>query len=151
MGRGISQGGIKVSIKARTKVFFVIAILLFISVSVSVSAQEPDKPNIFVKSVPIVKIYPHRLGYRVVYEKNTLDLHHIHVPLEWFREAGGKAHIVWGQDPAYPYLSVFWKDGEFSHIRLYLDEARDPRIWGDLKPGQLDDQFKDKETLNLQF
>ncbi|WP_020613080.1 hypothetical protein [Sediminispirochaeta bajacaliforniensis] len=130
-----------------------LAALLTIVALSSVAAEESPY---FVKTVSISKVYNHRLGYRVVYMTNDFQFKVLYIPQAWFAVAGQsgeipKAELVLGNDPAYPYFSIFWKDGQFDHIRLYLKKDLNDTSWGDASTlGDIDSNFN-VETLSLEF
>ena len=129
------------------KTIFISLVLLFLS-GVLLFAETSE---MFVKTMPITKIYTHRLGFKVLYLKTDLTFGEMYVPLKWFDEAGGKGVLIRGTDPAYPYFSIFWKNGEFHSIKLYvINDFRD-ETWGSLKlpPDQVG-EF-DIDTLELDF
>ena len=134
------------------KLILLIAIVMLIA-STGVFA---DTSNFYVRTIPIIKVYSHNLGYRVVYMKSNFDLHVIYLPKDWFNTAAQtgedpKAELVAGKDSTYPYFSVFWEEGEFSHIRLYLHINLMHPSWGNMDPTwDLTDKFK-VETLNLEL
>lgn len=115
-----------------------------------------ENSGYYVKTVPIAKVYMHNLGYRVVYQKSDLNFAVFYVPKKWFDLAGTereepKAELVLTNEPAVPYFSIFWKDGQFDHIRLYLHKNLQDDSYGDLKdPESLNDKF-DIESLDLEF
>ncbi len=122
--------------------------LLFIAGIISVAADESE---MYVKSVHIVKVYPHQKGYRIVYMKSGLDLGVTYFPIEWFYGAASKGEVIYGNDPTYPYMSIFWKNGEFHHVRLYLEENKSAQSWGDFaNPQNIAGRF-DIETLEMEF
>ena len=134
--------------------------ILLISVILVLTAQAAvifaDESELFFKSVPIMRIYPHKRGYRVLYARTNMEIGEFYIPIEWFQyEPGGggvgKGELVTGIDKAYPYFSIFWKNGEFDHIRLYLQKDRRHESWGDLpKNANWDEKF-DVDTLDLEF
>jgi hypothetical protein len=134
------------------KLILLIAIVMLIASTGAFA----ETSGYYVRTIPIIKIYDHTLGYRVVYMKSDSDLHVIYLPKEWFNVAAQtgeepKAELVAGRDPSYPYFSVFWEEGEFSHIRLYLYKDLTHLSWGDIDPAwDLTDKFK-VETLNLEL
>jgi len=66
-------------------------------------------------------------------------------------EEATKAELYTGIEPVYPYFSIFWKNGEFSHIRLYLNKNLSHESYGDLEnPEDFADKFN-VETLALEF
>ncbi len=110
-----------------------------------------DESDMFVKTMPIVKIYSHQLGYKVVYLKNDLNFGEFYVPLKWFDLAGGKGVIIKGFDPAYPYFSIFWKQGKFHSVKLYVKRDLRDGSWGALKiVPDISDKFEIDE-LELDF
>ena len=134
------------------KLILFIAILMIVT-SLAVFAETSE---FYVKTLPIVKIYDHNLGYRIVYMKSDFELTAIYIPKEWFRavaETGEppKAELVAGRDSSYPYFSVFWKGAEFDHVRLYLQSNLNDPSWGDLDPlKDISEKFK-IETLKLKL
>lgn len=108
----------------------------------------------YVKTLPIIKVYDHNLGYRIVYLKSNFELTAIYVPKDWFKTASEtgeapKAELVVGKDSAYPYFSIFWKSAEFDHIRIYVQRNLNDPSWGDLDPSiDITEKFN-IETLKL--
>jgi len=98
----------------------------------------------------------HSLGYRIVYQKSDLNFGVFYVPEQWFdmpenREQDPKAELIMARNEAYPYFSIFWEAGEFSHIRLYLHKNLNHLSYGNLEtPENFDNQF-DIETLSIEF
>ena len=134
------------------KLILLIAILLIVS-GVSAFAETS---GYYVKTIPIVKVYDHSSGYKVAYLKSNLDFAYLYIPKKWFdvsAETGEapKAELVLGKDSAYPYFSIFWKEGKFDHIRLYLQSNLNDPSWGDSNPNvDISDKFK-IDTLNLEL
>ncbi len=116
----------------------------------SLYAQEQDT-KIFVKTVSIIKIYSNSAGYKVLYLKSNMELGEFYVPMHWFASAAGKAELVWGDQPAYPYFSIFWVDGKYDHIRLYVHKNIDSESWGILKEDSVEKSVFEVEELNLEF
>jgi hypothetical protein len=125
-------------------------IIIFTLVGLSAAAEESEY---YVKSVIVTKVYPHQDGYRIVYQRENLKLGVVYLPMDWFYTDGGarKAQVIYGEDPAYPYLSIFWRQGEFHHLRLYVNENKNHPTWGDLEnyPG-LGEKFN-VDTLQMEF
>jgi hypothetical protein len=131
----------------RTMPLLVLMLLLLGSLAAGAQAQEPD---MFVKTVPIMKILNHALGYKILYLKSSMEVGEFYVPHTWFK-AGGKAALILGDSPAFPYFSVFYKDGQFDHIKLYVKRSIQDMSWGRL-PRQPGDSSKfEVETLDLKF
>lgn len=125
-------------------------IFLFLVVMFAAAADAPV-PTFFVKTMPIAKIYTYSLGFEVVYIKSDLSIGRFYVPIGWFDQAGGKGVLIKGSDPSYPYFSIFWKNGKFDYIKLYVkSDLKDPS-WGTLTPSTgLAAEFN-IETLKVNF
>ncbi len=110
-----------------------------------------EESEYFVKTVPIVKVYPHSLGFKVLFLKSDLSFGNIYVPYTWYAKSGGKAELVYGTEPTIPYMSIFWKDGKFSHMRLYLEKNPLGESYGVIdKSVDYTEQFK-TEDIPLEF
>jgi hypothetical protein len=101
----------------------------------------------------IEKIYTHRLGYIVVYRRAMNKLERVYIPHEWFNTIGGKGEIVYlGSGPEWPSMIVYYKNGEFSHVRLRLRKYGLHQTW-DVVPFDvnIDEFFKDIEEVKMVF
>lgn len=131
-------------------------LLIIIVMLIASTGVFAETSRYYVKTIPIIKVYNHNLGYRVVYMKSDFDLHVIYLPKGWFDVAAKtgeepKAELVSGLDSSYPYFSVFWEEGKFSHIRLYLHNNLRHQSWGDMDPSwDLTEKFT-IETLELEL
>jgi len=127
-----------------------IPVLLLLLALGAAFGQEQDA-KVYVKTVPILKILSSSEGYKVLYVKSNMQVGEIYLPLSWFGKAGGQAEIVFGKDPSYPYFSVFYKDGKFDFIRLYvIDDVKD-LSWGILKRTEEElNRFK-VDTLQIEY
>ena len=127
-----------------------VAILMGLLLTSSVFGQESS--DFFVKSVSILKILSHPLGYKIYYQKVNADFVFFYVPVNWFRGAANKGAIIWGNEPDYPYFSIFWSNAEFYRLKLFLKDNMADDSWGTLKAdiSEVKDKF-DIETLKLEF
>ncbi|HUW39655.1 MAG TPA: hypothetical protein VMV90_01490 [Rectinemataceae bacterium] len=133
----------------------VIVILLLAILAAGLVA---DTSEYYPVRLDVVKVYAHAEGYRVVYRKGYGDFADFYVPVGWFDstiDANGKlqpakAELVRGDDPSYPYAVVYYKNGVFDHVILFV--KRDPfdPSWGMLSPAEGAGKFKD-EPLKLEF
>ncbi|UCF95802.1 MAG: hypothetical protein JSV89_11515 [Spirochaetaceae bacterium] len=131
----------------RTVLLIVLIFLLLGTLAVSAQTQDP---KLYVKTVGIMKILNHALGYKVLYLKSSMEVGEFYVPHSWFK-AGGKAELILGNGPAYPYFSVFYREGKFDHIKLYAPENIQHLAWGRLKRQAGDSSKFEVETLDLEF
>ena len=128
-------------------------VLVMLAVTTSVFAQSTHKkPDVFVRTVPIVKILTHQLGYKIFYTDTRGELNSFYVPVGWFTAAGGKGSIVYGNGAKFPYFSIYWVDSKFSHIKLFLVENIGSETWGVLtaRNSAVQDKF-DIEEPQLEF
>jgi hypothetical protein len=99
--------------------------------------------NYYYVAVNLERVYPHSLGYMVTYRKGMADIGRSYLPMKWFQAAGGKAALVkikGGQ--LWPYMVIYYKDGKFDHLRLYVRESLGHQSWGVLStPAQFDAKF----------
>lgn len=111
-------------------------VLLLCSMVGSLAAQEVDpekESSYFVKTLTVVRVFPHHQGFVVRYATSSGDVATTYLPLRWFNEPAGRAEIIYGHDASYPYLQVYWNDGEFSHVRLFVRESYDDPTWGAIR------------------
>lgn len=112
-----------------------------------------NESDMFYVSVPIEKIYPHHKGYVVLYRKGVNQMGRVYIPMAWFSGTDGKADLIrMGSGKAWPYLTLFYKAGEFSHLRLYVRREVSHETWGTIPLGtNLDDKFDGVETIHLEY
>ncbi|MCL2265928.1 MAG: hypothetical protein FWC22_07795 [Treponema sp.] len=131
-----------------------IIVLIFMALIAPVFAQSKAQPglDLYYLNVPVEKIYPTKNGYIVLYRSSSLTKT-VGIPNEWFSNAGGKAELM--RLPVtsdWPTMSVFYVEGEFSHVRLYVHRAKSHLTWGSIPQGtDVDKYFEDKENFNIQF
>lgn len=127
----------------------ILAFLILLFVAGAVFAEASESPY-FVRTMPLVKVYPHKEGYKILYRNPKMEYSSFYVPMQWFGNDSSKAELVYGYSDSYPYFSVFWKDGAFDHIRLYLHKDRTHRSWGDLDPtNDIAGEFEGVESIEL--
>jgi hypothetical protein len=122
-----------------------------------VAAQENNPPanqsDQYYVTVSIEKIYPYRLGYVVQYRKGISGYARAYLPLEWFTGADGRGELVsMGTGSNWPSLTVFYKNGEFDHARLYVRRSKSHETWGTIPQGtNLDPLFEGVTGVTLEF
>jgi hypothetical protein len=123
-----------------------------------VIAQQNTQPankgsEYYYVNVPVEKIYPYRKGYVVAYRKGVNQLSRAYLPMEWFTDAAGKGELIYmGSGTSWPYLTVYYKNGEFSHVRLYVRRDRGHSTWGNVPLSvNIDDRFENIEDFKLEF
>jgi len=104
-------------------------------------------------SVHIERIYAHRLGFIVTYRRGTHGMARAFIPEYWFSDAGGRGELIRiGAGSAWPTMTVFSRDGEFSHVRLRVRRNRSHETWGVVPfTANIDDLFQGIEEIRLEF
>lgn len=133
----------------------VLAILCFLVVAAPTAfAQDQnseEETDLVAATVYVQRVYPHSLGYKVIYTRSDLYPAEVYLPGRWFTNAEGKGSIQRSQHPSVPYMTVFYENGEFSHVRLFVHENPTHRSWGALPGGEdLSDEFA-IETLEIDY
>lgn len=118
-----------------TGVFLAILIVLIPVASLGAQQQEVEQDTLFAITVQIQRVYPHHLGFKVVYDRSDLYPGEVYLPGRWFTVAAGRAELLYTSHPSAPYMTVFYRNGEFSHLRLVAQSNRSHRSWGALPSG----------------
>jgi hypothetical protein len=131
-----------------------VVVLVFLAIISPVFAQNnsDENPNLYYVSFSVERIYPSRQGYIVQYRTQT-GIHTIGIPNRWFSDAAGKGDYVtlpYGQ--AWPTISVFYNNGELTHVRLYVSRVKSHQTWGSIPQGtDVSRFFSDGDTLDIKF
>ncbi|MGL1891503.1 MAG: hypothetical protein OCD02_07730 [Spirochaetaceae bacterium] len=122
------------------------ALTILILLLTTLMLTSATKSPYYTKHVVITRIYPHQLGYKVIYMANNLEYREIYLPNELFTKDVDRSKIFKGYDKAYPYMTVFWNNGEFSHVKLYLKSDFNDITWGVFQnPTAHDENFKNPD------
>ena len=135
------------------KALLAVLLGLLIYAAPSLFAQNTyTESEYYYVSVPIEKIYHYRSGYIVLYQ-HGIHLARTYIPMEWFTNPTGKADMIaLGSGSSWPTLAIYYKNGEFSHIRLYVRRDRSHETWG-IVPLNVDIEhyFANIEEIRLTF
>jgi hypothetical protein len=136
----------------------IFALVILGALSAPLFAQkisEGKESDYFYVNVPIEKIYSYKKGYVVQYRKGANQIAEVYLPMEWFSGTGAetKGELAYqGSGADWPSMTVYYKSGEFSHVRLYVRRDQRHASWGFLPQGtNLDDRFENVEDLRLDF
>jgi hypothetical protein len=99
--------------------------------------------------IDVVKVFSHGDGFKVVYRKGSADVGAVYLPSRWF-VPGGKAELVRATDPSFPYMTLFYKNGKFDHLRLYVLQDQQDETWGVLSPAEGAGKFT-ADDLKIDF
>jgi len=134
------------------KKIIILAVLAAIFLGTFAYAQQfSNESDYYYFSYPIEKIYSYRLGYMIVYRGNSNRMSRTFVPHEWFTGMGGKGEIAYlGPGNEWPTMTVYFNNGDFSHVRLRLRRERSHETWGVIpQTVNLDEYFQDVEEVDL--
>ncbi|MCL2197136.1 MAG: hypothetical protein FWB77_05925 [Treponema sp.] len=132
-----------------------VIVLLFIILVAPVFSQviNNNDEKFYCINVSVEKIYPSHDGYIVQYRAGSAHTVTIGIPNQWFTDAASSAELVklpLASD--WPTMSVFYKEGEFSHLRIYVHPAKSHWTWGSIPMGtDVSRFFIDKESFKLKF
>ena len=132
----------------------VLAVSLFAVFPVFAQSDKEGKDSeYYYVNISLEKIWPYRAGYIVQYRKGINQFGRSYLPIEWFTNAAGKGEIInLPKGQAWPTMSVYYKDGEFSHVRLYVHPWRSHQTWGNVPQNvNIDSRFKDVDTIEIEF
>jgi hypothetical protein len=105
--------------------------------------------DLYPVRLDVTRVYIHTQGYKVVYRKGESSFAEVFIPSTWF-VPGGKAVLVRGKGPQFPYMFVYYKeDGSFNHLKLFVMQSFKDPSWGIIE-GDPGDKFK-VETIKLEF
>jgi hypothetical protein len=125
------------------------ATVVFAFIVVLVCALAAETSAFYPVRIDVVKVFSHSDGFCVIYRKGLADTATVYLPARWF-VAGGKGELIRANDSSFPYMTVFYKDGKFDHLRLYVLADRKDPTWGILSPSEGVGKF-DSEDLKLEF
>jgi hypothetical protein len=110
-----------------------------------------NEANLYVATVYVNRVYTHRLGYKVLYQQQDLSLGEVYLPNSWFSKAAGRAELINTRSTAAPYMEIYYNNGEFAYVRLYVRRNPNHVSWGSLRPGEAPEEAFDQETLNISY
>lgn len=129
----------------------ILALVLLTAGTFAAVAQSTQSP-LFYESFSIIKIYSMQEGYRVIYRDPGGALQDLYVPISWFGTGTSKAVLISGESRSYPYFSIYWLNGKFDYIKLYVKASYDDPSWGILPLGfDATGKFPQNGTLTIQW
>jgi hypothetical protein len=138
------------------KIIMAVVFAALIFNGIAIFAAEDGKKNeseFYYVNVTLEKIWPYRKGYVVQYRKGLNRVGRLYLPSEWFSDAAGKGEIITlPRGQSWPTISIYYKNGEFSHVRLYVHPWASHSSWGNIQQGvNIDSNFDNIETLKINF
>ena len=128
------------------------AAMVVMNVQAQQQQQRADNESkLYVSTVYINRVYTHRLGYKIVYERNDLTLGEAYIPNQWFRSAAGKAELINTASKSAPYMEIYYENGSFKFVRLYVSSNRNDPSWGSLRRGEVPAESFNEDVLNISY
>jgi hypothetical protein len=146
-----------------------IIVLIFMALISPVFAQPISKENasdMYYVNVLVEKVFPSTDGYIVQYRRGVNGFAIIGIPNKWFSDTSvvptqfgnapatnSKAELV-ALPPGrnWPTMSIFYKAGEFSHVRLYVHRLKNHMTWGYVPQGaDISKYFTDSDNIKIEF
>jgi hypothetical protein len=114
--------------------------------------EEGKQGEIYYKNISLERIFPYRTGYVVQYRRG-FRLVNAYLPMEWFSNSAGKGEVIaLPQGPSWPSMSVYYRDGEFSHVRLYVHRSPSHKTWGVIPQNvNIDDRFENVKEPDIKY
>ncbi len=98
----------------------------------------------------IFKILQSSEGYVIMYPKADATMGQIYVPIEWFKPGDKKAFLQDKVKQLPSVLTVFYKNGEFSHVKIVVPTNRSLPIWSVLPNPEAYSSKFNLETLTIE-
>ena len=153
---------------------FIFGLLVLAVISPVFAQTNLDQPgNIYCFNVRIEKIYPSSQGYIIQYQRGAGGFGTVGIPNEWFMGvladsqptsgpaaagleyvAAGKAEIIiLPPGNNWPSMSIFYIDGELSHVRLYVHRLKSHQTWGNIPQGTNVNRYfaEDRSSIDIQY
>jgi len=115
--------------------------------------RQEQQSEYYYKNISLEKIYPYRNGYIIQYRRGINTIDKAYLPMAWFTNSASKGEIVTlPQGKAWPSLSIYYKNGQFSHVRLYVHRLQTHQTWGVVPQSvDIDSYFENVEELKLKY
>ncbi|GHV77379.1 hypothetical protein AGMMS49942_22000 [Spirochaetia bacterium] len=145
------------------KLLFLTTLLFILAGILPLMAQQNtaggNSAETYALTVSLERVYPYRKGYIVKYKKGITQTADAYLPYEWFKKPSiqdptppkGEV-ILMGSGTDWPHMTIFYKNGAFDHVRLYVRKERGHESWGIVPlTVNIDDRFENIEDLKLEY
>ena len=138
------------------KKMVLLAVLAALTLGSSLFAEQKSRfkeSEYYYFNVPIEKIFIYRRGYMVLYRRGPNAMARTYIPNEWFTDVGGKGELIGlGTGREWPSMTVYYRGGEFSHLRLRVRRHKSHESWGVVPLNiNIDEFFEGVEEIKLEF
>ena len=136
------------------KKLIILSIILAAASPLFAQTLSPENTSdMYYLSVPVEKIYPSSRGYLIQYRKGANGIGTVALPNEWFTNSAGKGELITlPRGTSWPTLTVFYREGEFSHVRLYVHKSKAHSTWGNVpQSADLSKYFENTDTIKIEY
>lgn len=108
------------------------AILLVLCVSFAFTENNVEQGSVSYVNVPILKVYDATDCYVVAYRQNGIGIGQTSIPKSWFIQGSPerKASLRNISAVLSPYLTIWFRDGEFDFLYINITSNRADNVWG---------------------
>jgi hypothetical protein len=134
----------------KKKLLLLISLVFALGIFAALPAAASPSEYYYINA-PILKIFPHRLGYYVIYRRVGSQIGEAFIPLKWLQPKDQRAVLNLTTAYINPYLTFVMHNGEFDHVCITAAKDTNNATWGVLTSGtQYNDNFN-IEKLDLKF
>ena len=135
------------------KAFFLVMLgIIVLTAAPSLFAQTThNESEYYYVNTPLDSIFIYRTGYILLYRQGQ-SLAWSFVPFEWLSDPSGKADMIAiPSGRSWPSFTTYYKDGVFSHVRIYVRRERGHNSWRVVPLAQtLDNYFMNIRRIDLE-
>jgi len=122
-------------------IFALLSVLLLSTLSLNVTAEDKSiadpvykypfvESTVSYKQVVVYKVLDQKEAYIVMYSKGHREVGNVVIPKKWYKERPAKLRFRALQPGMDPYMTVFYREGNFSHVVLTMPTSRSASVWG---------------------
>ena len=110
-----------------------------------------DESDLYTINTQILRIFPHKYGYYVIYRRAGLKTGEVFIPHEWFDRRDSRAVLNLVEGNVNPYLTFVLRNGEFDHVRGCAMKNTRHVTCGTIPETAIPQERFQVETLNPKF
>ncbi len=92
--------------------------------------NEFNESEISYRNVTVYKVLDHKDAYIVMYAKGHREVGNVAIPKKWYKESPRKLGFRKLSVGMTPYMTVFYRNGNFDQVVLTMPVSRADSAWG---------------------
>jgi hypothetical protein len=132
------------------KKVLLLALVVFSCCLLPLASQEADEDPLTYINFKVYKVLEHKEAYIVTYGTFTNKVASVIIPKTWIDKHPRKLLFRKLQKPLEPFMTVFYRGGEFYRMFLTMPTDRRESVWGTAPFADVSSELG-KETLSLEF